>query len=197
MKKEVKSISDMTTRELRKFIRKEVKKANTKLRNFAKRKRGVSRAVQQELDYLKQIGIIGKSGKAVTGYRLASKAELQKKARELEYFNQWKGSETVARAKDKDYKKYQAFINNPDNSDFSNYSYQQWRDLVEMFGALGDELKGYDYEGMKALHLEMNGGSKPIDFQSAMKNVLRDAKAEGMKLTPEILTDLLREQLFT
>lgn len=197
MKKEVKPISEMTTRELRKFIRKEVKKANTKLRNFAKRKRGVSRAVQQELDYLKQIGIIGKSGKAVTGYRLASKAELQKKARELEYFNQWKGSETVARAKDKDYKKYQAFINNPDNSDFSNYSYQQWRDLVEMFGALGDELKGYDYEGMKALHLEMNEGSKPVDFQSAMKNVLRDAKADGKRLTPEILTDLLREQLFT
>ena len=85
-----------------------------------------------------------KSGKAVTGYRLASKAELQKKARELEYFNQWKGSETVAIARNKDYKKYQAFINNPDNSDFSNYSYQQWRDLVEMLGSLGDELKGYD-----------------------------------------------------
>ena len=196
MKKIIKAISDMTTRELRKFIRNEVKKANTKLKNFAKRKRGVSRAVQQELDYLKQIGIIGISGRAVTGYRLASKAELQKKARELEYFNQWKGSETVAKARDKDYKKYQAFINNPDNSDFANYSYQQWRDLVEMFGALGDELKGYDYEGMKALHQEMNEENKQVDFQSTMKNVLRDAKAQGIKLTPEILTDLLREQLF-
>lgn len=196
MKKEVKPISKMTTRELRKFIRKEVKKANTKLKNINKRKRGVSRAVQQELDYLKQLGIIGKSGKAVTGYRLASKAELQKKARELEYFNQWKGSETVEVARNEDYKKYQAFINNPDNADFSNYSYQQWRDLVEMFGALGDELKGYDYEGMKALHQEMNEENIQVDFQSTMKNVMRDAKASGKKLTPEVLTDLMREELF-
>lgn len=196
MKKEVKPISKMTTRELRKFIRKEVKKANTKLKNIKKRKRGVSRAVQQELDYLKQLGIIGKSGKVVTGYRLASKTELQKKARELEYFNQWKGSETVAVARNEDYKKYQAFINNPDNADFSNYSYQQWRDLVEMFGALGDELKGYDYEGMKALHQEMNEENIQVDFQSTMKNVMRDAKASGKKLTPEVLTDLLREELF-
>lgn len=191
-----KSISDMTTRELRKFIRKEVKKANTKIKNINKRKRGVSRAVKEEMNYLKQLGIIGKSGKAVTGYRLASKAELQKKARELEYFNQWKGSETVAVARNKDYKKYQAFINNPDNSDFANYSYQQWRDLVEMFGALGDELKGYDYEGMKALHQEMNERKINVDFQSTMKNVMRDAKADNMKLTPEILTDLMREELF-
>ena len=191
-----KSISEMTTRELRKFIRKEVKKANTKIKNIKKRKRGVSRAVKEEMDYLKQLGIIGKSGKAVTGYRLASKAELQKKARELEYFNQWKGSETVAVARNKDYKKYQAFINNPDNSDFANYSYQQWRDLVEMFGALGDELKGYDYEGMKALHQEMNEREINVDFQSTMKNVMRDAKADNMKLTPEILTDLMREELF-
>lgn len=187
----------MTTRELKKFIKKEVKKANTKLRNIKKRKRGVSRAVQEELDYLKQIGIIGKSGRAVTGYRLASKAELQKRARELEYFNQWKGSETAAVARKEDYKKYQAFINNPDNSDFSNYSYQQWRDLVEMFGALGDELKGYDYEGMKALHQEMNEENIKVDFQSTMKDVLRDAKADNKKLTPELLTDLMREQLFS
>ena len=197
MKKTPKAISEMTTRELRKFIRKEVKKANTKIKNINKRKRGPSRAVQEELDYLKSIGIIGKSGKAVTGYRLASKAELQKKARELEYFNQWKGSETVAVARNKDYKKYQAFINNPDNSDFSNYSYQQWRDLVEMLGSLGDELKGYDYEGMKALHLEMNEENIQVDFQSTMKNVLRDAKNDGSRLTPEILTDMMREALFS
>ena len=189
-----KSISDMTTRELRKFIRKEVKKANTKIKNINKRKRGVSRAVKEEMDYLKQLGIIGKSGKAITGYRLASKAELQKKARELEYFNQWKGSETVAVARNKDYKKYQAFINNPDNSDFANYSYQQWRDLVEMFGAIGSELESYGYEDMKELHREMNDKNIKADIVSTMKKVQEKNKDKGFD--QEDFTDLMRSELF-
>ena len=60
MAKIQKTISEMTTRELRKYIRKQVKKANTRLKNIGKRKRGVSRAVQQELDYLEQMGIVNK-----------------------------------------------------------------------------------------------------------------------------------------
>ena len=196
MKKPAKSISEMTTRELRKFIRKEVKKANTKLRNIKKRKRGVSKAVAEELESLKKMGIIGKSGRVVTGYRLSSKKELQRKARELEYFNQWKGSETVAVAKAKDYKKYQAFINNPDNSDFANFSYNQWRELVEMFGALNDELKGYDYEGMKALFQEVNEKEVKVDFQSVMEQVMKDHTNDTTPLTPEALTDYMRKALF-
>ena len=195
-KKPQKLISEMTTRELKKYIKKEVKKANTKIRNIEKRKKGPTRAVQEELDYLKQIGVIGKRGRAVTGYRTASKAELQKKAKELTYFNKWKGSETVAVAKDKDYKKYQSFINNPRNSDFANYSYQQWRDMVEMFGAMDDKLKDFDYENMKQLHLEATNKDTKIDILSAMQNAQREADKSNRVVTTETLTDIVRDLIF-
>lgn len=187
-----KPIKDMTTRELKKYIKKLVRKANTKIRNINKRK-NVSRAVSEEMDYLKNIGIIGKSGKAITGYRTASKAELQKKARELEYFNQWKGSETVAVAKDKDYKKYQTFKNN--NPEFSHYSYQQWRDLVETLGAMDDKFKDFDYEDMKQLHLEASRQRTNIDLKSAMDNVKRDTAGKGA--STEDLTDYVRSLIFS
>lgn len=191
-----KAVKDMTTRELKALIRKEVKKANTKLRNIGKRKK-VSKAVQEEIDYLQSIGVIGKRGKAVTGYRTASKAELQKKAKELQYFNQWRGSETVAMAKDKDYKKYMSFINNPHNADFSHYSYQQWRDMVEMFGAIDDKLHDFDYEDMKQLHLEASNTNTKIDMLSAMQNAQREAGKGSQVITTETLTDYVRDIIFS
>ena len=193
MAKEQKSISDMTTRELKKFIRKQVKKANTRLKNIGKRKRGVSRAVQQELDYLKQMGIINKRGKAITGYRTARKAELQRRARELEYFNQWKGSETQAIAKEKDYKKYQSFIKN--NPKFAGYSYQDWRDLVNTFGAMEDKLSDFEYEDMKNLHLEKTNAGSKVNLLKAMENAQDQVKGQGK--TTEELTDIVRGIIFT
>ena len=193
MAKEQKSISDMTTRELKKFIRKQVKKANTRLKNIGKRKRGISRAVQQELDYLKQMGIINKRGKAITGYRTARKAELQRRARELEYFNQWKGSETQAIAKEKDYKKYQSFIKN--NPKFSGYSYQDWRDLVNTFGAMEDKLSDFEYEDMKNLHLEKTNAGSKVNLLKAMENAQDQVKGQGK--TTEELTDIVRGIIFT
>ena len=171
-----------------------VKKANTRIRNINKRKRGVSKAVQQELDYLKRYGIIGKSGKAVTGYRLARKPELIMRARELEYFNQWKGSETRAVARDKDYKKYQTFINN--NPDFAEYSYQDWKDLVNIFGSMDSDLKDFEYENTKRLHLEATQKGVKKDFISAMKDAKTKAKYSGEVMDTEDLVDLLRGELF-
>lgn len=193
MAKVQKNISDMTTRELKKFIRKQVKKANTRLKNIGKRKRGVSRAVQQELDYLKQMGIINKRGKAITGYRTARKAELQRRARELEYFNQWKGSETQAIAKEKDYKKYQSFIKN--NPKFAGYSYQDWRDLVNTFGAMEDKLSDFEYEDMKNLHLEKTNAGSKVNLLKAMENAQDQVKGQGK--TTEELTDIVRGIIFT
>lgn len=192
MPKIQKSISEMTTRELKKFIRKQVKKANTRLKNIGKRKRGVSRAVQEELDYLKQMGIINKRGKAITGYRTARKPELQRKARELEYFNQWTGAERETVAKEKDYKKYQTFLKN--NPKFSSYTYQDWRDLVNTFGAMEDRLTEFEYEDMKNLHLEKTKAGSSKNFLKAMEDAQEKAKGKG--LSTEDLTDIVRSELF-
>lgn len=193
MAKVQKSISDMTTRELKKYIRKQVKKANTRLKNIGKRKRGVSRAVQQELDYLEQMGIVNKRGKAITGYRTARKAELQRRARELEYFNQWTGAETEVIAKEKDYKKYQSFIKN--NPKFAGYSYQDWRDLVNTFGAMEDKLSDFEYEDMKNLHLEKTNAGSKVNLLKAMENAQDQVKGQGK--TTEELTDIVRGIIFT
>lgn len=192
MAKQKKLISEMTTRELKKYIRKEVKKANTRLRNIRKRKRGVSRAVQQELDYLEQMGIVNKRGKAITSYRTARKAELQRRARELEYFNQWTGAETQVVAKEKDYKKYQTFVKN--NPKFANYSYQDWRDLVSTFGAMEDKLTEFEYEDMKNLHLEKTKAGSRQNFIKAMEEAQQEAAGKG--LTTDDLTDIVRSKLF-
>ena len=189
-----KPIADMTTRELKKHIKRLVKKANTKLKNIYKRKRGISPAVQKEIDYLKRIGIINKYGKAVTGYRLARKPELQKRARELEYFDQWKGSETRAVAADKDYKKYLTFINNKKNSEFTGYSYQDWKDLVNTFGAMEDKLSEFEYEDMKRLHIESTRKGTKKDLLQAMTEVRKNSAGKGLEV--EDLTDLVRSELF-
>ena len=196
MKKPQKSISEMTTRELKKFIRKEVKKANTRLRNIKKRKRGVSRAVEQELDYLKKQGIINKFGRAVTGYRLAHKEELQRRARELEYFNQWTGAEKEAVAKQKDYKKYQSFINNKYNSEFADYSYQDWRDLVTTFGSMESYLTEFEYESMKQLHREATKKGSKVNLIKAMEESKSLAAGDESIVTTDDLTDLVRSRLF-
>ena len=191
MKKEQKTINDMTTRELRKYIRKLVKQANTKLKNIYKRKRGVSKAVEEELAYLRKIGIINKQGKAITGYRLARKHELQRKARELEYFKQWKGGTKEAYSQPKDYKKYQAFIQN--NPEFSGYSYIEWKDLVTVFGSMSDKLKDFGYEDIKELHKEATEKNSKVDFLQAMHKV-QEEKPEGA--TQEALIDMMREEIF-
>lgn len=196
MAKVRKTISEMNTRELKKFIRKEVKKANTKLRNFSKRKRGVSRAVQQEIEYLKKHGIVNKHGRAVTGYRLAHKEELQRRARELEYFNQWTGAEKEAVSKQKDYKKYQSFINNKYNSEFADYSYQDWRDLVSTFGAMESYLTEFDYESMKQLHREATKKGTKKNLIKAMEESKNISKHDDSIITTDDLTDLVRSELF-
>ena len=182
----------MTVKELQKYIRKLTKKANTRLRNIGKRKK-VSKAVSDEVQYLKKKGIIGKRDKAIYGFRGKRKADLQAQARELEYFNQWKGSETKAVARKQDLKKYETFIQN--NPEFANYSYQEWEELVTMFGQVQDKLNSFGYEDMKQLHLESRARDSKKDFVTTMKRIHEQGKGKG--LTQEDLVDLMRQELFT
>lgn len=149
--------------------------------------------MSDEISYLKKKGIIGKKDKAIYGFRGKRKADLQSQARELEYFNQWKGSETKAVAKEKDLKKYKTFIQN--NPEFANYSYQEWEELVTMFGQVQDKLNSFGYEDMKQLHLESNVKDTKKDFVATMKKIHDEGKGKG--LTQEDLVDLMRQELFS
>ena len=147
---------------------------------------------------MKRLGIINKRGKAITGYRTARKSELQRRARELEYFDQWKGSEKGAVSSSSDYKKYKSFINNPHNKMFANYSYQDWRDLVNTFGAMEDKLVEFEYEDMKRLHVEATRKGNTKTLVSAMEKAQEKAQIESTSraVSTRDLTKFVREELF-
>lgn len=130
----------------------------------------------------------------MTGYRLARKSELQKKARELEYFNQWKGSETKHIARTEDMKKYQKFIKN--HPRFSGYSYQDWRNMVENLGAMSEELESYGYvsENMIQLDKEIKERGSKKQLMDVVESVKDKAKGQGWNQVQ--LVDAIRSELY-
>lgn len=194
--KQQKSISEMTVKELQKYIRRQTKKANTRLKNIEKRKRGVSRAVEEELQYLKKQGIVGERGRATLGFRGKRKEELRRQARELEYFNQWTGAEKETVAQNKDWKKYQTF--KARHPEFSNYSYQDWRDIVNVFASMEDKLTEFEYEDTKRLHIEATEKGSTVNFIKAMEAAQARSKVEGKTRTIDTddMTEFLRSNLF-
>lgn len=182
----------MNVKELKTLIKKETKKANTRIKRATSKKKGPSKAVQEELDVLRRKGIIGARGKAITGFRGKTKAELQAQARELQYFNQWRGTETKAVRDATNLAKYQSFILN--NPDFKDYSYQDWRDLVETFGSTQDFLQSFGYENIKELHKEITRNKEEVNLAQALRSTLRKTRGEG--LTQEDVIDILRSKLF-
>lgn len=186
-----KSIKEMTIKELKKYIRKETKKANTRLNRISKKNK-VSRAVQEEVEYLKTKGIVGKRGKAILGFRGKTKSELQSQARELEYFNQWKGTETREVRDRTNLSKYESFIHN--NPEFSSYSYQEWRDLVEVFGSTENFIDSFGYENLKELHKESVNKGRKVNLAGAMREIMKNSK--GSQMTQEDVVDMLRSALF-
>lgn len=181
----------MKVKELKEYISKLTKKANTKIKNIAKKKKK-SKAVEKELEVLKKKGIIGKSGKAIKGFGGKTKAELQAQARELEYFNQWRGTETKEIRDSTNYKKYQTFVQN--NPDFADYEYQDWRDLVETFGSTSSFIDSFSYENVKELHKEITRSNSNVNLAGEMRKVLKENKGAG--LSREDAIDLLRSKLF-
>lgn len=130
----------------------------------------------------------------MTGYRLARKSELQKKARELEYFNQWRGSESKHIARAEDMKKYNKFIKN--HPRFANYSYQDWRNMVENLGAMSEELESYGYvsENMIQLDKEIKERGSKKQLMDVVESVKDKAKGKGWN--QEQLVDAIRSELY-
>ena len=69
--------------------------------------------------------------------------------------------------------------------------------MVEMFGAMDDKLKDFDYEDMKQLHLEATTKDRKIDMLSAMQVAQREAKKSNNTVSTETLTDFVRDVIFT
>lgn len=77
---------------------------------------------------------------------------------------------------------------------FANYSYQDWKDLVNMFGSMEDKLQEFEYEDMKRLHVEATNKGTKKDMLSAMMEAQKASAGKGFDT--EDLTDLVRSELF-
>lgn len=182
----------MTYRELQSHIKNLTQTANEKLVDISMN--GIkSKAITKELDTLSKKGIIGKKGYAVLRFRGKTKEDLITQARELEYFSTWKGTERTAKRTRRDLAKYRAFVVN--NSDNANYTYEEWRELVELMGTTSSirEMFDLDSESIKMLTgLEKSEGIY-LDLGKEMRVILNQSQGKG--LSTEEVTERLRERI--
>lgn len=187
----MKTISEMNTTELKEYIRTMTTKANETISSINKQTKPTN-AVKTELTLLRNKGIIGKSGRAILDFRGKTKQGLIQQARELEYFTQWKGTETQSVRDKTNYAKYKSFKKN--NPEFSNYTYQEWRDLVETFGTMDSFIESFGYENLKQLHLESTNKNNNVNFVDIMKQTMKETKGSGA--SQKEIIDILRSKIF-
>ena len=186
-----KSISKMTVKELQAFIREQTKVANIKLYDIYQQD-NIPSAVRTEIDVLKNKGIVSeKTGYATLGFRGKNKTLLQQQARELDYFSNWQGTENKVFREQKDYKKYLE-IKKQYPKEFGKYTYQQWRDMVEMLGIVGDKIQQFGYEAVKQMHIENITEGRTVNMVQVIENAYK--RAEGLEHFDAV--DILRDELY-
>lgn len=182
-----KRISDMTVRELKSYIRKLTSSVNEKINEY----KGDSTLIKSEISTLKSLGTGNmKSKKVGLGFLGKKKSELVQQARELEYFENWDIETPSGRRKieARERRAWETFSRrNPE------YSYDEWRNLVEVFGAIGKkDLDKFGSEQVRELNKEMTAEGKRTNLAKSMNEVLKESKGKGY--TTDDLIDLLREK---
>ena len=136
----MKSISKMTVKELKSYIKENTISVNQALKSYYESGEDIS-TVNKQISKLKQLsGISKKDNKyIIANFRGKKKVELVRQARELTYFSNWDIDTPlgIEQASERERKAYEDFSSKPE---FKNIEYDEWRGLVEAFGALGDKL---------------------------------------------------------
>lgn len=182
----------MTYRELQSHIKNLTQTANEKLVDISMN--GIkSKAITKELDTLSKKGIIGNKGYAVLRFRGKTKDDLIAQARELEYFSTWKGTERTAKRTRRDLAKYRAFVAN--NSDNANFTYEEWRELVELMGTTSAirEMFEINSDIVRMLMEYQKSVGIYLDFGKEMRTILKQSQGKG--LTTEDIVERLRERI--
>ena len=183
-------ISKMTVKELQDYIREQTKATNIKLYDIYQQDK-IPSAVKTEIDVLKNKGIVSENtGYATLNFKGKTKVMLQQQARELDYFSNWQGTETKVFRQQKDYKKYLSFKNKYEQ--FKDYTYQEWRDMVEMFGTLGDKIQQFGYENIKQIHMENITEGRKIN----MVKLIEDVHKKASSVSQEVAIDMLRDEIY-
>lgn len=186
---------DMTVQELRRYIRKATKEVNAKYSEYVKNiKRGqgeINESLEQEHERLYRLGKMfpdldknygdvseKKIGVGVTWKR---KDELLIQARALEQFNNVDAyTPDYEREYDASEKQaYNTFLqNNNYNLNTDNFSIDDYHNMVETLGALGEKVNNFGYAEVMSLYLD-TPQEKRVNVVSAAVSVTRGLKGKG------------------
>lgn len=183
----------MTVKELQSHIRELTYSANEKLAEINIGGNEPSKAIKTEIETLQTKGIIGKRGYAVTGFRGKTKDQLIRQARELEYFEQWKGTEKTPHRHRTDLKKYKEYVGS--SADRGGTTYEEWRELVEIMGTSSSLVEQFnlDSDTVRMIIQSQRGQEKKIDLAHELETILKENK--GQELDQEKVIDILRARL--
>jgi hypothetical protein len=190
-----KAWSKRTNKELQAIIREKTKEVNVRL--FEYRLAGKEyKDVEQAIRNIKNISGVEESKE---GFEIGtgsisrkSKAQLIRQARELNSFLQWDISTPEGRRQleAREQKEWKTFQERPDHKD---WTYDEWRDVVETMGALGKDIIDQFGSDNIIAEYEKRTDKGRISLLNTMRAVLKESK--GKSWTPEDLMDALREHL--
>lgn len=183
MEEKLRAYKKRTNKELQKQITQAVKRANTIVESAENVK--TSALWKSQVEHLKEIGLAGKRNTFAGNTKGLSKSELVLRLRELEYFNDWDIESTYGRRRmeNREQKAFEEFLKeNP------NWKYEEWREMVEVTGALGDDFVKTNYSSDDIKELMERAGNQDIDNYSVLK-ALKDSVDEKKGLTQTLRMD--------
>lgn len=184
-----KPFKKMTVKELQKVIREQTAQANKAIVSYNNADMSIAQ-VNVEIAKLQEFGAKGKKGGIGLGFRGKKKMDLVRQARELKYFNEWdiQTPEGQRARSDAEKKAYEKFRNRPE---FQGIEYEEWRSMVEAFGAVGDKLNSYGYEGGQIVqaYKEVPQSERKVDIYTAMTRSMDEHKS--LSVTERML-DIIR-----
>ena len=198
-----KAWKDKTVKELQSEIRDLTKQVNTRVASI-KLTRELPKDVEQAVNYMKRLSGV-KTGVDKTtrakqeiglGLKGKSKAELILQARELSSFLRWdiESEEGLRQLESREKTEWETFERN-----HPGWSYEDWRKVVEVSGALGSDIINKfgsetiasDFlKRIRTNDVELTDGDKYI---KAMMDSIKESEGAGLSQTE--LVDLLRDKL--
>lgn len=188
-----KTTSQLTTKELKQRIRALTSQVNKKIVEYEK-KGAKNIPVNNAITRLKELGTGNTKAKQVgLGLTYKRKAELIRQYRELEYFESWDifTPDGKRKIEAREQKAWESF-----SKDNPNINYDEWRNMVETFGAIGDSvLNQFGSSNIVELYTELDDTGK-TNLIHYMREIQKETAGNGGDLvTPEDMVDRLREML--
>ena len=173
----MKSISKMTVRELKAYIKENTVSVNKALESYYESGQNIA-TVNKQISKLRQLSGISKKNNnlIIANFRDKRKIDLIRQARELTYFSNWDidTPSGIERASEKELKAYETFSSRPE---FQNIDFDEWHSLVEAFGAFGDKLNSYGYEQGNIAHAysQIPKDERKVDIFKAMQDSMKNS----------------------